>query len=187
MVCPPPWWCLVQGSCSNTLSAFAPEGQKRQLGFLVFLYLVVHNLSQWLFLVPCGYFVFCCWKRCLSMCSQGPRAGSQPPISPSISQCPPAVLPPLLICSWGRAESSMGGRGAREPALTPALVSWGMWAKPFTSQDQGLPREERTRSPSQGSHAGEHRQAPRNCSEPSPSSCGSGGEPALQDSCQGQT
>ena len=45
---------------------------KWKLGFLVFLYLTVHNLPQLLytqlFLVPYSFFVFRCWRRPLSSC-----------------------------------------------------------------------------------------------------------------------
>ena len=49
VVCPPLWWCCVQGGLRRTLlwlptPVFAL--QKQAVGFLVSLYLVVQNLPQ---------------------------------------------------------------------------------------------------------------------------------------------
>ena len=43
VVCPPPWWCCVQGSCA--VPCFCSQ-HPVFVGLLVFLYLVVHNLPQ---------------------------------------------------------------------------------------------------------------------------------------------
>ena len=75
--------------------AFVPDSLEVVVGFLVFLCLV-HNLPQLpmrevIFLVPYGFFVFCCWRRLLSRCKHCSK-GSQ--VSrPSLSQiCRPDYM-----------------------------------------------------------------------------------------------
>ena len=61
---------------------FALGSSKVAVGFLVFLYLFVHNFApaacMQLFLVCCGFFVFCCSRRCVSGCKPYSK-GSQVP------------------------------------------------------------------------------------------------------------
>ena len=63
-------------------SAFALGSSKVAVGFLVFLYLVVHNFAPaaclQLFLVCYHFFVFCCSRRCVSGCKPYSK-GSQVP------------------------------------------------------------------------------------------------------------
>ena len=54
---------------------FLPQTlQKWQLGFVLSLYLLVQNFPQLhmraVFLVPCRFFVSCCWRRGVSRCKQ---------------------------------------------------------------------------------------------------------------------
>ena len=65
---------------------------------LVFLYLIVHNLPNCtctqLFLVPyISFFVFCCWRRCLSRCKPCSK-GAQVPACLSFIAC--LLFSPML-------------------------------------------------------------------------------------------
>ena len=87
VVCPPLRRCWVQGACA--VPCFCSRlFRSGSWAFLVFLYLVVHNLPQMcactqLFLVPYSFFVFSCWRRRLSRCKPCSK-GSQVP-GPSLS------------------------------------------------------------------------------------------------------
>ena len=62
--------------------AFVPDSLEVVVGFLVFFSLV-HNLPQLpmqavIFLVPYGFFVFCCWRRGVSRCKHCSTAAKGP-------------------------------------------------------------------------------------------------------------
>ena len=85
--CSPLWWCGVQGACP--VPCFCSWHlflllalQKWQLGFLVFLYLFVHDLPQLhmhtVILVPYSFFVFCCLQKGLSRCEHCSKGSGVP-------------------------------------------------------------------------------------------------------------
>ena len=59
MVCPPPWWCCVQGS--RTVPCFFSQHPRRGSWFLAFLYLMAHNLPQlWVYAILFSLLQFLC-------------------------------------------------------------------------------------------------------------------------------
>ena len=132
MVCPPlRWWC-VQGMCSTQLLLPTPRFCSRffKSGSCVFVVSVsfVQNLSQLpctqFFLVPRGFFVFCCSRRCVSRCkhcstaANGPRSQLVSPAALSLAEkqstaghwaCPPARLGEAVAPKgWHRGQGAQG-------------------------------------------------------------------------------
>ena len=71
VVCPPPWWCWVQGSC--TVPCFCSQhlrsGSWVFWSFCILLSIICPSCAcMQSFLVPYSFFVFCCLRRLLSRC-----------------------------------------------------------------------------------------------------------------------
>ena len=80
VVCSPPCGAVCRGHARYP--GFALGSSKVAVGFLVFLYLIVHNFApiarMQLFLVCCRFFVFFCSRKCVSGCKSYSK-GSQVP------------------------------------------------------------------------------------------------------------
>ena len=76
MVCPALVVLGIRGTCSNLLLRLSRNGSRGGF-FSLSLCLLVQSLPQLhmqqVFLVPCSFFVSCCWRRGVSMCKQGAK------------------------------------------------------------------------------------------------------------------
>ena len=68
------WWC-VQGTCSVPCFCFWPPvlAPGSSVDLLVSLYLLGPEFAPnftytWLFFIPYSFFLFCCWRKGVSMC-----------------------------------------------------------------------------------------------------------------------
>lgn len=117
VVCPPPWWCCVQGPC--TVPCFGPNSSEVAVRFLVFLHLVVHNLPQLhiriVIFSPLQFLCIVTWGDSgASTAAKGPGPRSQavarwrgkgikrlhPPLIPGIQQYLPQECNNYRIDKW---------------------------------------------------------------------------------------
>ena len=107
-----PYVVLCAGGMRGTLLVLLTP-QKWQLGFLVFLYLVAHNLPQLhMHAVIFSFFVFCCSRRRLSRCkhcSQGAWVQG-----PSLSPMGNAPLSPVQLSPSPTTYALPYGQEGRE-------------------------------------------------------------------------
>ena len=95
VVCPPPWWCCVQGACAVPCfcSGLFRSGGWSLWSLCILLSRICPNCAcTQLFLIPYSFFVFCRSRRRLSRCencgtaAEGPR--SQPVSFPARDSTP---------------------------------------------------------------------------------------------------
>ena len=109
VVCPPTWWCCVQGTCTvlcfcSEHPTFVLNSSAVAVGFLVFWYLV-HNLPH---LhrhanIPYSFLVFCCSKRHLSRLQALQQSVPDARLSPRPALLCPlnnGTLPIIFFCYW---------------------------------------------------------------------------------------
>ena len=100
VVCPPPWWYWVQGSCTVPcfFSWHLRSGGWVLVSFKIILLLIScpNCPCMQLFLVPYSFFAFCCWRKHLSRCKHCCSKGSQVP-GPNLSHSPLRDFTPLIL------------------------------------------------------------------------------------------
>ena len=110
MVCPLHWWWCVPGL--EHYPAFAPSSSEVAVRFLVFLYLVVHNLSQLLMhvvIISPLFLLFCCLRRHLSRIKHASK-GSQ-------------VSVPACLITSGWCSTVLDILGGKAEVLLPSVPS----------------------------------------------------------------